>query len=71
MTVFDVITLFPQEIANLECFASISLVPNRIDYVSPRWRDNLLSISQLLRDNKNVFNVSYVFPDNNRSESSA
>ena len=52
MTVFDVITFFPQEIANLECFDSICLVPNRIDSVSPRWRDNLLSISQLLRDNK-------------------
>ena len=52
MTVFDEITLFPQEIANLKCFDSICLVPNRIDYVLPRWRDNLLSISQLLRDNK-------------------
>ena len=29
----DVITLFPQEKANLECFVSICLVPNILDYV--------------------------------------
>ena len=65
LTVFDVITLFPQEIANLECFDSICLVPNTIDSVLPRWRDNLVSISELLRDNKlspkRFVNVFYVF----------
>ena len=75
MTVFDVITLFQQEIANLECFDSICLVPNRIDSVLPRWRDNLLSISQLLRDNKlsaKTFSIFFMcFPDTNRAESSA
>ena len=52
MTVVDAITLFPQEIANLESFESICLVPNGIDSVLPRWRKNLLSICQFLRDNK-------------------
>ena len=74
MTVFDVITLFPQEIANLECVYSICLIPNRIDSVLPRWRDNLLSISQLLRDNKlspKTFSIVFMcFPDTNRAESS-
>ena len=50
MTVFDVITLFPQEITNLECFDSICFVPNGIELILPRWRDNLLFIRQLLRD---------------------
>ena len=75
MTVFDVITLFPQEIANWECFDSICLVPDRIDSVLPRWRDNLLSISQLLRDNKlspKTFSIVFMcFPDTNRAELSA
>ena len=75
MAVFDVITLFPQEIANLECFDSICLVPNRINFFSPRWRDNLLSISQLLRDNKlspKTFSMFFLcFPDTSRAESSA
>ena len=67
MTVFDVITLFPEEIANLECFDSKCLVPNRIYSVLPRWRDNLLSISRLLKDNKlspKMFSIIFMcFPD--------
>ena len=36
MTVFDVNTLFTQEIDNLEGFDRICLVSNRIDSVLPR-----------------------------------
>ena len=66
MKVFDVITLFPQEIANLECFDSIYLVPNRIDSVLPRWGDNILVGYQPIAERQqivpqNVFNSLYVF----------
>ena len=75
MTVFDEITLFLHEIANLECFDSICLVSNGIHYVLPGWRDNFLSINQLLRDiklsPKKFAMVFMCFPDTNMAESSA
>ena len=75
MSVFDEITLFAQEIANLEYFNSICLVPKILDSVLPRWRDNFLSISQLLKDQNLSPNISSMFfmcfPDANRAESSA
>ena len=72
MTVFDVITLFPQGINNMECFDRICLVPKRIYSVLPGWRDNL-SISQFLRDSppKHIQLLFLCLPDTNRAESSA
>ena len=54
---------------------NLLFVPNKIDCVLPRWRDNLLSISQLLTYSSSELNVDSIsatfFPEAIKAESSA
>ena len=72
---FDSMT-FPLQITfNLTPVLNLLFVPNKIDCVLPRWRDNLLSISQLLTYSSSELNVDYIsatfFPEEIKAESSA
>ena len=67
---------FPLQITfNLTPVLNLLFVPNKIDCVLPRWRDNLLSISQLLTYSSSELNVDSIsatfFPEAIKAESSA